>query len=44
MDDVAAAWRPATRVEPGAPTDRERWAEAVQRAGRWIPDLSALDF
>jgi glycerol kinase len=44
MDDVSATWRPAARVEPGAPTDRQRWAEAVRRAGGWIPDLSALDF
>lgn len=43
-DDVAAAWSPAAVVEPGPPTDRERWARAVERAAGWHPDLSALDF
>jgi glycerol kinase len=43
-DDVASAWRPRARVEPGAPLDRARWAEAVERASGWLPDLSALDF
>lgn len=44
LDDVAAAWRPAYRVEPTAPLDRAEWARAVERAAGWIPDLSALDF
>jgi glycerol kinase len=44
MDDIAATWKPARRVEPAAEPDRARWAEAVRRAGGWIPDLSALDF
>ena len=44
MDDVAAAWRPRATVEPGPPLDRQRWAEAVERASGWMPDLSALDF
>ncbi len=44
LDDVAAAWRPRRVVEPGRPLDRDRWREAVTRARRWIPDLSALDF
>ncbi len=43
-DDVAATWRPASVVEPGAPTDRERWRDAVSRAARWHGDLSDLDF
>ena len=43
-DEIAATWRPATRVEPTGTTDRERWADAVERAARWHPDLSALDF
>ncbi len=42
-DAVAACWRPARRVEPGAPLDRVRWAEAVERARRWYPELSAVD-
>jgi len=44
FDDVAAAWQPRRVVEPGRPLDRARWREAVERARRWIPDLSALDF
>jgi glycerol kinase len=43
-DDLAATWRPARVVEPGAPTDRARWREAVTRAEGWIPALSALKF
>lgn len=43
-DDVAAAWAPSRIVEPGAPLDRERWARAVERAGEWYPELSAIDF
>jgi glycerol kinase len=44
MDQVAAAWRPRAIVSPGAPLDRERWQEAVERAAGWIPDLSTLEF
>jgi glycerol kinase len=44
LDDLASAWRPAQTVQPGAPLDRARWAEAVDRAKAWIPSLSALDF
>ncbi len=44
IDDIAAQWRPAARVEPGTPLDRARWADAVGRAAAWIPALSALDF
>jgi glycerol kinase len=43
-DDVAAAWSPASVVEPARTTDRDRWREARARATAWIPDLSALDF
>ncbi len=42
--DIAETWRPAARVEPGAPLDRDRWARAVDRAAHWYEDLSALDF
>jgi glycerol kinase len=42
-DAIAACWRPARRIEPGASLDRERWADAVARARRWHPELSALD-
>jgi glycerol kinase len=43
-DDLAATWRPARVVEPGALTDRDRWREAVACAEGWIPALSALEF
>ncbi len=43
-DDLAATWRPARVVEPGPPTDRDRWREAVTRSEGWIPALSALTF
>jgi glycerol kinase len=43
-DDIAATWSPTVLVEPGAPLDRERWADAVARSTRWFPDLSGLDF
>ncbi|CAB4365800.1 unannotated protein [freshwater metagenome] len=44
LDDIALAWKPSHVVTPGARLDRDRWAEAVERSRRWIPDLSALDF
>jgi glycerol kinase len=44
MGEVEAAWRPARTAEPGAATDRAAWRRAVERAERWIPELSALDF
>jgi len=49
LDDIAASWRPAGRVEPASPDSeaaaaRAQWRSAVERAGGWIPDLSALDF
>ena len=43
-DDIAATWSPATAVEPGPATDRDRWRDAVDRSAEWISDLSALDF
>jgi len=43
-DDLAATWSPARVVEPGAPTDRDRWRDAVERSAGWFGDLSALDF
>ncbi len=43
-DDLAATWAPKARVEPGSPTDRDRWQDAVRRSGEWFADLSALDF
>ena len=44
LDDIAATWAPAATVDPGPPLDRERWADAVRRAGAWFPELSGLDF
>jgi glycerol kinase len=43
-DDIAAAWRPARRVEPVGSFDRERWADTVRRSREWFPDLSAISF
>jgi glycerol kinase len=43
-NDIAAVWSPKQVVEPTKPSVRERWLEARQRALRWEPDLSALDF
>ncbi len=42
--EIATTWQPRTRVEPTAVLDRDRWREAVARAGHWIPALSAVDF
>ncbi len=44
VDAIGATWRPARRVEPDRVLDRDRWREALARARRWIPELSALDF
>jgi glycerol kinase len=44
LDALADTWRPVCRYEPGEPLDRDRWRDAVSRASRWIPDLSAVDF
>jgi glycerol kinase len=43
-DQVAATARPRAVVEPQGPDRRQRWKDAVSRAERWIPDLSALKF
>ncbi len=42
--EIAEVWNPITRVEPNGSFDRDRWAAAVERAGHWHEDLSALDF
>jgi glycerol kinase len=44
VDAIGATWHPARRVEPGRTLDRDRWRDALERARRWIPELSALDF
>ena len=43
-EEIAGLWSPRTTVEPGAALDRVQWAEAVRRAGAWLPELSGLDF
>ncbi|MDQ3895795.1 MAG: FGGY family carbohydrate kinase [Actinomycetota bacterium] len=43
-DDIAATWSPRAVVEPAHHPDRERWRQARDRAGGWIPELSALEF
>ncbi len=44
MADIAGAWAPRTRIEPGEALDREKWNAAVERSRKWIPELSAIDF
>jgi glycerol kinase len=46
VDDAAALWQPRIVAEPAADrsADRARWADAIERAAGWIPELSALDF
>ena len=45
MDDIAATWKPRTAVEPsGRPAGREQWKAATERAAKWYPELSALEF
>jgi glycerol kinase len=41
--DIATTWQPRVRVEPKGSFDRDRWRDAVSRAGHWIPALSAVD-
>lgn len=48
MTDLDHLWQPARVVEPRPHHDhaasRARWADAVERAANWIPELSALEF
>ena len=44
VDALATTWKPRATVEPGRPLDRQRWKDAVERARRWIPELSGIDF
>jgi hypothetical protein len=43
-DAIASAYRPRAVVEPASKPDRDRWLAARDRASRWVPELSALDF
>ncbi|HUP86712.1 MAG TPA: FGGY family carbohydrate kinase [Acidimicrobiales bacterium] len=42
--DLAERWSPRAVVEPRSKPDRDRWRAARDRAARWVPELSALDF
>ncbi|HEX9642492.1 MAG TPA: FGGY-family carbohydrate kinase [Acidimicrobiia bacterium] len=44
VDDLAEVCRPARLVEPGGPTDRQRWARAIERAMGWDEGLSSIQF
>lgn len=46
VDALADTWSPHEVVEPRADHafDRERWRDAIARAQRWIPELSAIEF
>jgi glycerol kinase len=48
VHDLDDLWTPAAVVPPSRRSDhaerRARWADAVERAAGWHPDLSALDF
>ncbi|MFA9564887.1 MAG: FGGY family carbohydrate kinase, partial [Acidimicrobiales bacterium] len=40
FDEIAELWSPATVIEPGPATDRDRWRDAVDRAATWHGDLT----
>ncbi len=42
--ELAATWSPRAIVTPKRRPDRARWRDACERARRWMPELSALDF
>jgi glycerol kinase len=45
IDSLADRWQPSHVVAPsGKPAQRERWKDAVARAAKTIPELSAVDF
>jgi hypothetical protein len=46
LEETAALWSPHAVVEPenDRAAERARWADAIDRATGWIPELSALDF
>lgn len=43
-EEIAATWSPREIVEPNRRADRARWRAACERARRWVPELSALEF
>ena len=45
LDEVAEDWSPKEIVEPsGRDPRRDRWKDALERAGKWYPDLSGIKF
>jgi glycerol kinase len=42
--EAASVAKPRSVVEPAGPDRRARWKDALSRAERWIPELSALKF
>jgi glycerol kinase len=44
FDEIAETWKPRAVVDPAGPGNRDRWQEALSRAGGWFEELSALDF
>jgi glycerol kinase len=44
LDALGSTWNPRSRCEPAGVLDRDRWRDAVERARRWIPELSTVDF
>ena len=44
LDEWAGLWKPGEVVEPRRHLDRAKWRDARDRAQRWIPELSALEF
>jgi len=45
IDELADRWNPSRTVVPsGKDPRRDRWAEAVSRAAKTIPELSTVDF
>ena len=42
--EIGEIWSPRHTVRPGQLLDRAQWARALERAGAWYPELSALDF
>ncbi len=42
--DLGVTWSPRARVEPTRTLDRAQWHDAVERARKWIPALSGIDF
>jgi len=43
-EEIAQLAKPKRTAEPLGPDRRERWKDAVERALRWLPELSALQF